>query len=150
MTNSSNAAANVASIPHSFKAPAKRDRFTAAYWAGLREHKLMLQTCKDCGKITHPPGPLCTSCLSDKVEYRPASGRATLYAFTISHRPLHEEFRADLPYVVALVDLDEGVRIMTWIKDCQPEDLRIGMRVEIFFEKITDEVTLHRFRPLAA
>jgi len=140
----------VSSIPDSFKAPAKRDRFTQAYWAGLREHKFMLQTCKRCKKITHPPGPLCSWCLSNEVEYKPASGLATVYAFTVSHRPLHEEFRADLPYIVALVDLEEGVRIMTWIKDCKEEDLKVGMKVEVFFEQINDEVTLHRFRPVSA
>lgn len=138
----------VSSLPASFKAPAKRERFTEAYWAGARKHQLMLQTCRTCEKLTHPPGPLCKHCLSDEIDHRPASGLATVYAYTISHRPLHEEFKADLPYVVALVDLDEGVRIMTWIVDCKHEDLRIGMRVQVCFERITDDITLHRFRPL--
>lgn len=139
-----------ASVPHSFKAPSKRERFTRAYWDGLRQGKLMLQTCRSCGKISHPPSPVCTHCLSTDIDHRPASGRAKVYAFTISHRPLHAEFQPDLPYVVALVDLEEGVRIMTWLVDCPHDQLKIGMDVEACYEKITDEVTLHRFRPAGA
>ena len=134
-------------VPTSFKAPPVRELFTKAYWDGLNHGKLMLQVCGDCARITHPPGPVCSSCLSDNVTYREAKGLGTVYAFTVSHRPLHEEFKKDLPYVVALVDLDEGVRIMTWLVGCKPEDMRIGMRVKATYERITDEIALHRFQP---
>ena len=138
------------SIPASFKAPPKREPFTKAYWDGLRQGRLMLQVCGDCAKITHPPGPVCAHCLSGNITYKAASGRGTVYAFTVSHRPLHEEFRKDVPYTVALVDLEEGVRIMTWLVNCPPEGAKIGMRCEAIFESISDGTSLHRFRPAAA
>ena len=135
------------SIPASFKAPPKREPFTKAYWDGLSEGRITLQVCGDCGKITHPPGPLCVHCLSDRVAYQPASGLGTVYAFTISHRPLHEEFRKDVPYTVALVDLDEGPRIMTWLVNCGEGEPRIGMRVKATFERVSEDSSLHRFVP---
>lgn len=137
-----------ASVPQSFKAPSRREPFTRAYWEGMKRGEFVLQTCPHCQTITHPPSPVCTGCLATDKTYRTASGRGTLYAFTVSYRPLHEEFKPDLPYVVALVDLEEGVRVMSWVTGCAPEALRIGMALEAWYEPIDGEVTLHRFRPV--
>lgn len=78
------------------------------------------------------------------------SGRGTVYSFYVAHRPAHPAFRDRVPYVVALVDLEEGPRMMTNIVDCPPEDVHIGMPVEVVFRDVTEDITLPCFRPGAA
>ena len=76
-----------------------------------------------------------------------ASGRATVYSFTVTHQNQAPGFREELPYVLALVELEEGPRLMTNVVDCAPAEVRIGMPVEVVFEDCTPEITLPKFRP---
>jgi uncharacterized protein len=121
---------------------------TAEYWAGAARQQLMIQRCKMCGRHQFPPRMLCTACSSREVEWVRAQGLATVRSFTIVRRPVSEAFAADVPYIVALVVLDEGPTLMTNIIDCKLEDLRIGMQVRVCFEKRTVTVTLPQFTPI--
>lgn len=112
------------------------------YWDGLHEGRLMLQRCADCGKIRHYPRPVCDGCWSMKVEWVQASGLATIHSWTISHHPFHPSFKADLPYALATVDLEEDVRLNARVRGIDPATLRIGMPVRIGFERVTAEVSL--------
>ena len=119
----------------------------APYWEGCRLGELRAQRCTTCGHVRWPPSALCPRCLADGTEWRALSGRATVYSFIVVHRPQHPAFFADAPYNVAIVELDEGVRLHTTIVDCPHEAIEVGMPVEVVFERVNDEVTLPRFRP---
>jgi len=131
---------------YNFKAPAKSS-WAAAYWEGAKRGELVLQYCNDCGAISHPPGPLCTTCLSTDMRYQAASGLGEVYTYTVTTRPMHDEFIADAPYAIAYVRLDEGVTIVSWLRDVEPAPELIGKRVRAVFERIDDDTYLHRFVP---
>ena len=120
---------------------------SAPYWEGTRQGELRAQCCSDCGHLRFPPAIVCPKCLSENATWRRLSGRGTVYTFIIVHRPQHPAFLVDAPYNVAIIELEEGLKMHTNIIDCSDEDLRIGMPVEAVFEKINDDVTLPKFRP---
>lgn len=134
----------------SFKNPVVRSQHSQAYWEGLRKGKIVLQQCGDCGAFTHPPGPLCTACLSPNRKFTAMSGRGTIYTYTVTWRAMHPEFKKDLPYIIVYVQLEEGPRLASWLVGVDPDKVRIGMPVEATFEKIDERTSLHRFRPAAA
>lgn len=118
------------------------------YWAALKQHRLTIQRCTDCGKHHFYPRALCPHCHSDAVEWVDARGTGTIYSYTIARRPAGPAFKADTPYVVAVIDLDEGARMMTNIVTDDVEAVRIGQRVTVQYDDVTDEVTLPKFRLL--
>jgi len=120
---------------------------SAPYWEGTRQGELRAQRCSDCGHFRFPPAILCPKCLSEMAEWRCLSGRGKVYSFIIVHRPIHPAFLEDAPYNVAIIELEEGLRMHTNVVECPDEELRVGMTVEAVFEKINDEVTLPKFRP---
>lgn len=120
---------------------------SAPYWEGTQHGELRVQCCLDCGHLRFPPAILCPKCLSEMARWRRLSGRGTVYTFIIVHRPQYPAFLDDVPYNVAIIELEEGIRMHTNIVECAAEDLRIGMAVEAVFEKINDDVTLPKFRP---
>jgi hypothetical protein len=121
---------------------------TEHYWSSAKRHELQIQRCRACGQHYFYPRDFCPSCFSFDIEWTRASGRATLYSFTICHRPA-PGFEADVPYNIALVELEEGIRMMTTIVGCPQEDLEIGMPVQAVFDDVTSEVTLPKFRPIS-
>ena len=122
----------------------------APYWAAAREGRLELQRCSACKHWRFPPSVVCPKCLAFEHEWAPVSGRAVIYSFIVVHRPQHPGFAKDVPYNVALVELEEGPRMHTNVVECANEALRIGMPVEVVFEKVDDEITLPKFRPRRA
>jgi hypothetical protein len=122
----------------------------APYWAACREGRLAAQKCGACGHVRWPPSVVCPRCLAEGGEWVALSGRGLVYSFIVVHRPQHPAFWNDAPYNVAIVELEEGVRIHANVVDCPNEALRIGLPVEVLFEKIDDEITLPRFRPSRA
>jgi uncharacterized OB-fold protein len=116
-----------------------------AYWAYCREGQLAVQRCSECQHLRHYLTRVCPECGSTSYDWLVTSGKGTVYASTVCYFSLGEEFEA--PYVVALVDLDEGPRMMTNIVDCDPESVDIGDRVSVVFKVLTDEVTIPLFRP---
>jgi uncharacterized OB-fold protein len=119
---------------------------TQHYWDGARESKLLLQRSNATGKAYFPPRPFCPETGSPDVTVFEASGRATLYSYVINHMPA-PGFTP--PYAVAVVELEEGPRLMANIVDCPqtPEALVLDMALEVTFERVTDEITLPQFRP---
>jgi hypothetical protein len=121
----------------------------APYWEGCRAGELRAQRCDACGRLRWPPSVLCPHCLAEGGTWVRLSGRGVVYSFIVVHRPQHPAFFADVPYNVAIVELDEGPRLHTTIVGCANEALRVGLPVEVVFDRVNDEVTLPRFRPRA-
>jgi uncharacterized OB-fold protein len=120
---------------------------TKAYWEGTKSHQLLLRKCRACGRYHFYPRDFCPSCFSFDVEWVKASGRGTVYSVTVCHLPA-AGFKDVVPYNLALVELEEGPRMMTNIVDCPNDDIKIGMAVEVAFDDVTPEVTLPKFRPV--
>jgi uncharacterized protein len=120
---------------------------TSDYWEAARRHELLIRRCCSCGTHHFYPRGHCPTCLSPEVEWIKAQGHGVVYSFTVCHRPA-PGFEADVPYNIALVELDEGVRMMTTIVGCSLDEIRIGLEVEVTFDDVTPEVTLPTFRPL--
>jgi uncharacterized OB-fold protein len=119
---------------------------SAPYWRAAREGRLILRSCRNCGHIMFYPRIVCARCASADLDWREASGRGTIHAATVCYRAPDQSFRPDVPYVVALIDLEEGPRMMSNITDCAPEDVRIGAAVEVWFDAATDEIGIPKFR----
>ena len=120
---------------------------TEFFWQGCKEHRLRLQRCDACGAFRFPPGPLCPECLSTDWHVADLSGRASLYTFGVYHRMYHPGFKADLPYVVGIIELEEGPRLLSNVIGCAPGDVRCGMPLKVVFEDVTEAVTLYKFAP---
>ncbi|GAA3198109.1 OB-fold domain-containing protein [Actinocorallia longicatena] len=118
---------------------------TEFFWAGAREGELRIQKCGECGVLRHPPGPMCPSCHATKRDFVVASGRGTVYSHVVHHHPPVPGRTP--PYVVALVELEEGPRIIGNLLDIAPEDVTVGMPVQLTFQQISDDVTLPQWQP---
>ncbi len=119
---------------------------TQHFWDGTRSGELRIQRCADCSHAYFPPRPFCPECSSRNVAVEAASGKATLHSYVIHHREM-PGFPS--PYAIAVVELDEGPRMMTNIVECEqtPEALVLDMPLEVTFEKLDDEISLPLFRP---
>ncbi len=117
------------------------------FFDGANEHKLLIQRCSSCGALRHPPGPMCPECRSLEWEAVEASGKGTIYSFVVNHYPQVPSF--DYPLAVVLVELEEGVRLISNVVDVDPADVEIGMPVEVTFVEFDAELTLPQFRPAA-
>lgn len=117
------------------------------FWEGTRQGKLMIQKCTDCNKYVFYPRLVCPHCFSDNLGWVQASGRGTVYSYTVVQSNAPSPFLADIPYVVAVIRLEEGVQMLSNIVGCDFDDLRCDMPVEVTFERLTDEFTLPKFRP---
>ena len=106
------------------------------YWDGLKERRLLLQQCGDCGRVRHYPRPMCASCHSLQVQWIEASRRGRLYSWTEVHHPFVPGFRDEIPYVMATVELEEGVRLQCQMLDANAAALRLDLPVEIVFRDV--------------
>ena len=121
---------------------------TQPYWDGCRQHELRVQKCAACGHHQFYPRLYCTACMSDRVEWVKTSGRAKVLSYTIIYRPVTQAFAGNVPYVVAMVTLDEGPQMMTNIIGCEPEKVHIGMPVQVTFDDWTEEISVPKFKPM--
>jgi uncharacterized OB-fold protein len=126
------------------------DPVTRPFWDSLKAHAIRLQRCDACNRFIYYPRPLCPGCLSDDLAWTPVSGHGTVHAFTIPYRHPNAAFGSGVPYVVALIELDEGIRMMSNLIDVDPtpEAVKVGLPVEIVYDDVTEEITLPKFRPL--
>jgi uncharacterized protein len=115
------------------------------FWDGLKDHKLLIQRCTGCQALRHPPRPMCPRCNSVAWDTVEASGRGTVFSFVMPQHPPFPWF--EYPYIVVLVDLEEGVRLVSNLCGIAPDDASIGMAVEVFYEHFDDGLVLHQFRP---
>ena len=121
-------------------------RDTQFFWDAVKEHRLLIQRCCACGTLRHPPRPMCPSCNSLAWDTVEASGRATVYSFVM---PRHPEFPfMEYPYIVALVELEEGTRLVTNIIGTTPDAVNIGMAVEVTYEEFDGGLVLPQFTPV--
>ncbi len=120
------------------------DHDSAPYWQALHDGRLLLQRCQDCGKFQLYPRDRCLSCRGP-VTWLEASGRGTVYSFTVIRQNYARPFRDWIPYVVALVELEEGPRVMTNLVDCDPDAVQVGMPVTARFEVVSDDAGIALF-----
>jgi uncharacterized OB-fold protein len=115
------------------------------FWDAAAEHRLVIQRCTSCGRLSHPPRPLCPNCHSLDQELVEAAGTGTLYSYALLHHPQHPAF--DYPVVAALVELTEGTRLLTNLVRCPPDQIRIGMAVRVAFEPAEGDTAVPVFEP---
>lgn len=132
-----------ASKPRRIRPPMGHDN--AWWWNAVKEGELRIQRCASCGTLRHPPRPMCGQCRSVKWDSIVSTGKGSLHSHTVLHHPKFPGF--DYPVICALVDLEEGTRIVSNIIDCTPEELEIDMPLKLTFEKVDDEMILPLFRP---
>ncbi|MGE4244271.1 Zn-ribbon domain-containing OB-fold protein [Ramlibacter sp.] len=119
------------------------------YWKHLAEGRLALQRCTQCGTFRHPPSEICHRCHSFGVEWTEVSGKGSLYSFTVARHSVHASLDAKVPYAIALVQLDEGPRIVSGIPGALAKDLRIGMRLACRVTPVSDGFALPYFHPVS-
>ncbi|MFQ5415877.1 MAG: Zn-ribbon domain-containing OB-fold protein [Myxococcota bacterium] len=122
------------------------DALTAPFWDACRNGRLEVSACEDCGHCFLPPGPCCPRCWSTQLAPQPVSGRGRVESFAVYRRTYHPGMPA--PYVVALIELEEGPRLVSNVVGCAPEEVAIEMPVVVRFERV-GEFVLPRFAPLA-
>ncbi len=120
---------------------------TKAYWQAMHDGKLMLSECEACGKRSHPPQGICAFCWGGKVKPRFASGRGTLNSFSIIRQTSDPSFKGRVPYVLAYVDLDEGVSLVSNVVQCDIDRLKIGMKLKAVFEQTSEDTGAVLFEP---
>lgn len=118
---------------------------TQPYWDAAASRQLVIQQCRHCGAKQFYPRVLCMKCGSGELEWLKCSGEGSVYTFTINHRAPHEHFKGLVPYVVAMIDLDEGVRMMANIVGDDALHTTIGARVQVVFEDTGNDITLPQF-----
>ena len=120
----------------------KPSQDSGPYWDGLKERRLLLQKCADCGALRHYPRPVCDKCYSMKVGWIEASLRATIHSWTVSHHAFHPCFKQDLPLTLVTVDLEEGVRLCAPLRGATPGALAIGAAIQVAFETLDDDLAV--------
>ena len=127
-----------------------RNADSIPYWDGAREGKLLLRRCQSCGALHFMPRHLCPACWSDRLEWIQSKGTGTVHTFTVIHRAPLPAFASQVPYVVAMIELDEGPRMVANILGEDARSVAIGDRVEVMFEDRGDGDCLPQFRRVAA
>ena len=117
------------------------------FWEAAKRHELQIQRCNVCGAYVFYPREACPECLAADLIWIPVSGKGKLYSYTIAQAPTHPAFADDVPYVIAIVELEEGPHITTNLVGCPPDQVAIGMPVAASFEDVSAEMTLVKFRP---
>lgn len=116
------------------------------FWEGCQAGQLRLQHCRACGHVRYPINRTCPQCLSDDFEWAAVSGRGMVFSYVVFHQAYHPGFKAEVPYNVALVQLEEGPRMYSNIVGTPNDQVRIGDEVEVAFDAVTPEITIPRFR----
>ena len=127
------------------------DPETRPFWEACRQGRLLLQRCAECGHLRFPPTRFCSRCNSAKCDWIESKGEGIVFSWIVVRHPVPRDIYAqDVPYVVALVELAEGVRIPSNIVKCTPEDISAGMPVKVVFRPVTADITLPLFEPTKA
>ena len=116
------------------------------FWKGCARHELGFQQCTSCGHVLWPPSILCPECHSRELDLILSKGRGTIYTYAVYHTAYHPGFINDLPYVVAVVELDEGPHLLTNIVGCSPAEVKCGLKVTVAWEDVAPGVSLPKFR----
>lgn len=119
------------------------------FWTGCRQHELRFQKCEECTHVRWPASLICPECHSRDAEWIVSSGSGVVYTYVVYHVAYHASFRDELPYIVAVVELEEGPHMVTNIVGCNPDEVVCDMPVEVTWDDITDEFSLPKFKPLS-
>jgi len=133
-----------AQIPRPLPRPSP---FSRPFWEAARRHELLIQRCRACSAYIFYPRLNCPECGSRDLEWMGVSGKGKVYSYTVARRATHPAFAGRVPYVIAIVELEEGPRLTTNIVDCDPDSVRIDMPVEVAFEDVDATTSLVMFRP---
>jgi uncharacterized OB-fold protein len=139
--------AGSASGPQARRPRPAQTRDNAFFWRGVREGRLLIQRCDGCGRLRHPPGPMCPSCHSLEWSEQQASGRGRVHSFVVAHHPPVPPFA--YPNLIALIELEEGTRLVSNLVGVEPSEAEIGMPVEVVFEQVDPELVLPLFQPVS-
>jgi uncharacterized protein len=123
------------------------DVWNQPFWEGAKEHKLMAQKCSDCNEFRFPPGPACPNCFSENFTWVQLSGQGTVKSWVVFNQLYYDGFKEDLPYNVATIELDEGVKIISNLVGLNNDQIYIGMKVQVVFEDVTEDITIPKFTP---
>lgn len=125
---------------------------TRPFWIGAGQGRFLLQKCSRCGTFNFHPKPWCIECGNRGLAWVEAQPHGTVYSYTISHAVAmnYSGWAAELPVILCLIDLDDGARMYAQLTDCAPEDLHIGMRVDVHCERIGDGIGVPKVRPSSA
>jgi uncharacterized protein len=124
------------------------DEDSKEFWDGCHRHELLIEEC-DNHHFRYPPRPICPECFSTKYNWTKVNGKGEVYSFIVVRRPLGPEWEKDVPYVVAVILLDQGVKMISNVIGIKPEDVKIGMKVEVVFEDATESFSVPKFKPVA-
>lgn len=116
------------------------------FWDAAKQHRLTLQRC-NIGHVFYYARSHCPKCLSNELTWFDASGRGTIYSFTVARRPTSEEFAEDVPYVIGVIELAEGPRMTSLVVETDPDAVKIGTPVQVVFDDVSDAIALPYFRP---
>jgi len=122
------------------------NELTAGFWEAARRHELVVQRCDACARLRHYPQYLCPQCQSDAWSWVKIDGAGIVYSFTVTHRAFGAAWADRVPYAVATIELDNGIRMLSDLPADDVDDVAIGKRVEVWFDDVDDDVTLPRFR----
>lgn len=126
------------------------DQDSKPFWDRVREHNFSMQRCKACGHFRFPPRIICPECSSFDYEWAPLSGRAKVFAHVTYHHIYGPMWASDVPYNVSIIELDEGPKLFSNVVGCKPEEVHVGMPLELVYDDVTEEFTLPKFRPALA
>ncbi len=124
------------------------DATTKPFWEALKRHQLFVQHCKDCGEHILYPREVCCRCLSSNLEWVKTSGRGKVYSYTVVREAANPAFKKDVPYIFAIIELEEGPRLTSNVVGCNVDDVKIGMPVRAAFDDVTPDVSLVKFQPV--
>jgi len=126
----------------------KADSETLPWWRAAAEHRLVVQRCSPCGKLRHPPSPVCPACHSAASDWHELSGRGRVYTYSVVHRPVAAAQRDLLPFIVVVIELEgaDGIRLLSNLVDVEPDSVQVGMPVEVVWEDMGAELAIPRFR----
>ena len=126
--------------------PPLATELSEGFWEGVRRGELVVQRCSGCHRLRHYPQPLCPDCRSAEFDWAPLSGRGVIHSYCVAHRAFHPAWQEHVPYVLATIELEEGVRMMCDLLDVDPESVAIGQRVEVYFAELPGQGVMPRFR----
>jgi uncharacterized OB-fold protein len=121
---------------------------TKPFWDSCRKGELIIQQCSNCNEYQYYPRGICSNCWTNDVKWIHSTGKGKVWTYTITYQNRTPGFAEDVPYVLALVELEEGVKMFTNIIACDPKEVRIGMEVEVTFVKANNFITIPYFQPI--
>ena len=118
------------------------------YWEYCKKHELRMQKCTQCGYIRSRISIICPKCNSMEYEWTKLSGKGKVFSFIVYHRAFHPAYANEIPYDVAIIELDEGPRMQSNVTGCDVSEIKIDMPVEVYFDDVTEDISMPKFKPV--